>query len=72
MLGRNNGRLVIPSSGSSLPLSCSSLPFFGEDSKGLLQEVMLTLAVLVNVVSFEHSFLVLTKIGCSGSGREHV
>ena len=61
MLGRNSGRLVISISsfGSSLPLSCSSLPFFGEDSKGLSQEVMLTLAVLVNVVAIEHSILVL-------------
>ena len=71
---KNSGRLVISISsfGSSLPLSCSSLPFFGEDSKGLSQEVMLTLAVLVNVVAIEHSILVLTKIECSGSGREHV
>ena len=74
MLGRNSGRLVISISsfGSSLPLSCSSLLFFGKDSKGLSQEVMLTLAVLVNVVAIEHSILVLTKIECSGSGREHV
>ena len=74
MRGRNSGRLVISLSsfGSSLPLSCSSLPFFGEDSKGLSQEVMLTLAVLVNVVAIEHSILVLTKIECSGSSREHV
>ena len=65
MLGRNSGRLVISISsfGSSLPLSCSSLPlpFFGEDSKGLSQEVMLTLAVLVNVVAIEHSIFVERK-----------
>ena len=77
MLGRNSGRLVISISsfGSSLPLSCSSLlylPFFGEDSKGFSQEVMLTLAVLVKVVAIEHSIFVLTKIECSGSSREHV
>ena len=61
MLGRHNGRLVISTFWfvtSSLVLS-SSLRFFGEDSNGLLQEVMLTLTVLVNVVAIERSIFVI-------------
>ena len=48
-----------PPFGSSLPLSCFSLSFFGEGSNGLLQEVMLTLTVLVNVVAIERSIFVI-------------
>ena len=45
-----------PSFGSSLPISCSSLLFFSEDSNvSVLQEVMLTPADLVTVVAIKRS-----------------
>ena len=47
-----------PSFGLLLPLSFSSLLFFGEDLNDLLQEVMLT-DFLVNVVAIERSIFVI-------------
>ena len=59
MLGRHNGRLVI----STFWFVTSSLvflfTFLCRDSNGLLQEVMLTLTVLVNVVAIERSIFVI-------------